>query len=363
MTEITSVLLAGGGTAGHVAPLLATADALRRRFPEARLTVLGTAQGLEARLVPEHGLTLETIPKVAFPRRPGGAALRFPATLAAAVRRSGAIIDEVQAQVVVGFGGYVCPPAYLAARRRKVPVVVHEANTRPGLANVLGARFAASVATTFSATKLPGARLTGLPMRREITSLDRRALREEALARFGLSGRRPVVLVTGGSLGAVRLNSAFLQAQAALAEAEVDVLLVTGRGKGVEPRVLPGSVFTALEYCDRMDLAYSAADLVVCRAGAGMVNEVGAVGLPAVFVPLPVGNGEQRRNAEDAVAAGAAVVVEDAQVDAGWVERTLVPLAKDPARLSAMREAARETVTDADDRLVDLVVEAVDRRG
>ena len=202
------MLLAGGGTAGHVSPLLALADCLRRRDPEVRVTALGTAAGLEARLVPERGYPLLEVPKVPFPRRPSGDLLRLPGNLRRAVRAAEDAIDSTGAEVVVGFGGYVSTPAYLAARRRGTPVVVHEQNARPGLANRLGARFAAGVGVTFPGTPLPHATVTGMPLRREIATLDRAAHRAEARARFGLTDA-PTVLVTGGSLGAQRLNDAF----------------------------------------------------------------------------------------------------------------------------------------------------------
>ena len=148
----TSVLLAGGGSAGHVSPLLSLADALRRRHPDVRVTALGTREGLEARLVPARGIDLRFVPKVPLPRRPSGDLLRLPGNLRAAVAAAGAAIDETSAQVVVGFGGYVSTPAYLAARRRGVPIVVHEQNARAGIANRLGARWSRHVATTFSGT-------------------------------------------------------------------------------------------------------------------------------------------------------------------------------------------------------------------
>ena len=170
MAEAT-VLLAGGGTAGHVNPLLAVADALRAQRPGIGLVALGTAEGLESRLVPEHGLELALVPRVPLPRRPTLDWLRLPGRLRAAVRAAGRAIDEGGAVVVVGFGGYVSTPAYLAARRRRVPVVVHEQNARPGLANRLGARWAAAVATTFPATRLPRAQVTGLPLRAPIARL------------------------------------------------------------------------------------------------------------------------------------------------------------------------------------------------
>lgn len=359
-----SVVLAGGGTAGHVNPLLATADALRRRVPDVRIEVLGTAEGLESRLVPERGYPLTVVPKVPFPRRPSTAALRFPGSLRRAISTAAEAIRGSGADVVVGFGGYVATPAYLAARRADVPVVIHEQNARPGLANRLGARFAAHVATTFASTSLPGATVVGLPLRTEVRELDPAAVREEALAHFGLAGDRPTLLVFGGSLGAQRLNESFSGAAADLLAAGAQVLHLTGAGKHVDlPEPVEGDPrYVALSYTDRMELAYAVADLAVCRAGAGTVCELAAVGVPAIYVPLPVGNGEQRLNAADVVAAGGGQIVDDAQVSPAWVRTDVIPLLGDRTRLDAMAAAAAaHGQRDADDRLVDLVLQAAGR--
>jgi UDP-N-acetylglucosamine--N-acetylmuramyl-(pentapeptide) pyrophosphoryl-undecaprenol N-acetylglucosamine transferase len=353
-----SVLLAGGGTAGHVSPLLALADCLRRRDPDVVVTALGTAAGLEARLVPERGYPMLEVPKVPFPRRPSGDLLRLPANLRRAVRAAEDAIDSTGAEVVVGFGGYVSTPAYLAARRRGTPVVVHEQNARPGLANRLGARFAAGVGVTFPGTRLPHATLTGMPLRREIATLDRAALRAEARDRFGLTDA-PTVLVTGGSLGAQKLNESFAAAAAALSAAGVQVLHVAGTGKGFVPDGVTGAPYVVLEYCDRMDLAYAAADLVVARSGANTVCELTAVGLPAVYVPLPVGNGEQRLNAAAVIEAGGGLLVDDADVTPAWVGDVVRPLALDSDRLATMAAAAASVgERGGDELLADLVVAA-----
>ena len=326
-----SVLLAGGGTAGHVSPLLALADCLRRRDPSVSVTALGTAAGLEARLVPERGYPLLEVPKVPFPRRPSGDLLRLPANLRRAVRAAEDAIAATGAEVVVGFGGYVATPAYLAARRRGTPVVVHEQNARPGLANRVGARFAAAVGVTFPGTRLPHATVTGMPLRHEIATLDRAAHRAEARARFGLTDA-PTVLVTGGSLGAQRLNDAFAGAVGTLSAAGVQVLHVAGTGKAFVPDAVPGAPYVVLEYCDRMDLAYAAADLVVARSGANTVCELTAVGLPALYVPLPVGNGEQRLNAAAVVAAGGGLLVDAAAVGERGGDELLADLVVAAAR-------------------------------
>jgi UDP-N-acetylglucosamine--N-acetylmuramyl-(pentapeptide) pyrophosphoryl-undecaprenol N-acetylglucosamine transferase len=356
----SSVLLAGGGTAGHVSPLLALADCLRRRDPDVVVTALGTATGLESRLVPDRGYPLLTVPKVPLPRRPSADLLRLPGSLRSAVRAAERAIEQTGAQVVVGFGGYVSTPAYLAARRRHVPVVVHEQNARPGLANRLGARMTRHVATTFPSTALPHATTIGMPLRREIAQLDRAARRDEALTHFGLDQHRPTLLVTGGSLGAQRLNTTFEQRVTALRDAGVQVLHLTGAGKEFAVDASgPGAPYVLAAYTDRMDLAYAAADLVVCRAGAGTVCELTAVGLPAVYVPLPIGNGEQRYNAADVVAAGGGLLVDDAALTPGWVDATLLPLLGDRSRLEAMAQAAAGVgERGADEKLADLVTAA-----
>ncbi|HET7278786.1 MAG TPA: UDP-N-acetylglucosamine--N-acetylmuramyl-(pentapeptide) pyrophosphoryl-undecaprenol N-acetylglucosamine transferase [Dermatophilaceae bacterium] len=352
-----SVLLAGGGSAGHVSPLLALADCLRRRHPDLTVTALGTEQGLEARLVPARGYPLRTIPRVPLPRRPNLDLLRLPASLRGAVAAAGRAIDESRAEVVVGFGGYVSPPAYLAARQRHLPIVVHEQNARAGIANRLGARLTTFVGTTFASTRLHGGQVVGMPLRREIATLDRSAHREVALAHFGLDGQWPTVLVTGGSLGAQRLNSAFGERVGALTSAGIQVLHITGLGKEFEPEPHPhGPPYVTIPYADRMDLAYSAADLVVARAGANTVCELTAVGLPAVYVPLPVGNGEQRFNAADVVAAGGGRLVDDADLTPGWVDAELIPLMRDRETLHAMAVGAASVgERDGDEKLADLV--------
>ena len=356
----TSVLLAGGGSAGHVSPLLALADALVRRHPGILVTALGTETGLEARLVPARGFDLRFVPKVPLPRRPSADLLRLPGRLRAAVDAAGRAIDETGAQVVVGFGGYVSTPAYVAARRRGVPIVIHEQNARPGLANRLGARWTTHVATTFSATSLPHARRLGMPLRREIATLDRAALRTAALDTFGLESQWPTVLVTGGSLGAKRLNDSFEARAQALSGQGVQVLHVTGLGKEFVPDRAPaGAPYVVVPYAERMELAYAAADLVVARSGANTVCELTAVGLPAVYVPLPIGNGEQRLNAADVVSAGGGVLVDDADLTPEWVEANIVPLITDATRLATMASAAGALgERAADEALADLVDEA-----
>ncbi|OBG87261.1 undecaprenyldiphospho-muramoylpentapeptide beta-N-acetylglucosaminyltransferase [Mycobacterium sp. E802] len=345
-----SVVLAGGGTAGHVEPAMAVADALRELDPQVRITALGTARGLETRLVPQRGYDLELITPVPLPRKPSGDLVRLPLRVRTAIRETRSVLAGVEADVVIGFGGYVALPAYLAARggfglrgrRHAVPVVVHEANASAGLANRVGAISARRV---LSAVPEPGLRkveVVGVPVRAAITSLDRAALRAEARAFFGFAPDAKVLLVFGGSQGAQSINRAVSSAAGALAAAGVSVLHAHGPKNTLElPAADEGAPpYVAVPYLDRMDLAYAAADLAICRSGAMTVAEVTAVGLPAVYVPLPIGNGEQRFNALPVVSAGGGVIVDDADLTGEFVADTVAALMTDDARLAAMTAAA-----------------------
>lgn len=349
---VESVLLAGGGTAGHVNPMLAVADELRARDASTRVTILGTEEGLESRLVPASGFPMAVVPRVPLPRRPGADLLSVPRRLRAAVAAASRAITENDVQVVVGFGGYVSTPAYLAARRLRVPVVIHEQNARPGLANRLGARWAAAVAVTFPGTPLRGGVITGLPLRREIAALVRAraedpvAVRRDAATALGLDPQRRTLLVTGGSLGAQSLNEAMAGALDDVAASDAQVLHLTGAGKSegvaraLAQRPALAGRYHVREYLEDMHLALASADVVLCRAGAGTVAELTALGLPAVYVPLPIGNGEQQLNAMPAVHAGGGLLVEDAAVTPEWVRTLLLTLVADEGRVAQMAEAA-----------------------
>jgi UDP-N-acetylglucosamine--N-acetylmuramyl-(pentapeptide) pyrophosphoryl-undecaprenol N-acetylglucosamine transferase len=352
------VLLAGGGSAGHTSPLLATADALKRLSPEVEITCLGTRERIEAQIIPAAGYPLEFVPSVPLPRRPNADLARLPGRLRAARRAALEVMDRIRPDVVCGFGGFVSVPAYLAARKRRVPLVVHEGNTLPGIANKLGARFTEHVATSFPDTDLPHATYVGLPIRRMIATLDRSALRAEARTTYGLRDDRPVLLVTGGSQGAASINRAVLGAAQALADGGVQVLHVTGPAHEV-PAPDTGVPYVVLGYVDRMDLAYSAADAVLCRSGSNTVTEVSGVGLPAVFVPLPIGNGEQALNARAVIDAGGGLIVDDAELTSDWVVRHVVPLLQNPERLATMGAAAADLIPlDADEKLARMILSA-----
>ena len=377
------VLLAGGGTAGHVNPLLATASALREPTTggggDAGILVLGTREGLESRLVPEAGYDLAYVPRVPMPRRPTGDLFLLPHHLRKAVSAAREAIDRVDAQVVVGFGGFVSTPAYLAARRAGVPVVIHEQNARPGLANRLGARWAAAVALTFASTRLRASagrtEVTGLPLRPAIGALvaeradaaSAALLRAEGAQALGLDPQAPTLLITGGSLGAQHLNEVIVASLGRLPSG-LQVLHLTGRGKdapvraALERAVAEGDCapdlaerYHVLDYLSAMERAYVCADGVICRSGAGTVAELTALGLPALYVPLPIGNGEQRLNAADCIAAGGGRLVPDGEVSADDIV-SFTDLLADPEARGAVAEAAASTgVRDGAARLAALI--------
>ncbi|WP_291083922.1 undecaprenyldiphospho-muramoylpentapeptide beta-N-acetylglucosaminyltransferase [Dietzia sp. UBA5065] len=342
-TEGLSVVVVGGGTAGHIEPALAVGEAVMDLDPTARVTAVGTPRGLETELVPRRGFPLELVDPVPMPRRVGGDLVRLPVRLIRAVRGARDVLRRTGADVVVGFGGYACVPVYLAAAatRGRVPIVVHEANARAGIANRLGARFAVATLAAVSDSGLD-ARVVGNPVKRSVATLDRAGLRAEARAFFGLDPSAPTVLVVGGSQGARSLNAAMAGVAEEFSRAGVGVLHAVGPKNVADAPRVPGggAAYVAVPYLDRMDLAYAAADLILCRSGAITVAEVSAVGLPAVFVPLPHGNGEQALNARDLVAGGAAMLVDDAELTPGFLRSEVLPLALDPDRLHTMSAAA-----------------------
>lgn len=369
MNTTPHIVLAGGGTAGHVNPLLAVADAIRTLAPRSQISVIGTAVGLEHDLVPQAGYELDTIDKVPFPRKPNAAALHFLSDLRRENKDVKNILTRREAQVVVGFGGYVSAPVYRAAHTMHLPIVVHEQNASAGMANKLGSKWARYIGTAYEHTGLkPGPssviERVGLPLRAAIARLcshmeqDRSAVRLKCAKELGMDPSRPIIVVTGGSLGAVSLNRAVAGAAEDLLKQHAQVIHLTGRHKGDEVRSTVADAISehmvndlspehtglgdyhVAEYLERIDLAFGCADMVICRSGAGSVSELAAIGLPAVYVPLPIGNGEQRFNAQPVVDAGGGILVDDHEFTDAWVREHIPTILADGSRLRDMREAA-----------------------
>jgi UDP-N-acetylglucosamine--N-acetylmuramyl-(pentapeptide) pyrophosphoryl-undecaprenol N-acetylglucosamine transferase len=341
---MTRVVLAGGGTAGHTSPLIATAEALLRAEPGADLLCVGTPRGLETRVIPAAGLELALVDPVPLPRKASRALATLPFRLAKAVWQARRVLRRHGAQVVVGFGGYASLPVFLAARLTRVPVLAHEANAVPGLANKVAARFARHVVVTFTGTGLPRQEVLGMPLRSAIADLDRAGLRAAARAEFDLPATGPVLLVSGGSQGARSINEATAGAAAHLLANGVSILHVTGP-KNFDAAPAPmeaastGARYRPVAYVDSMGLAYAAADLMLGRSGANTVCELAVIGLPGILVPLPHGNGEQAKNAADLVAAGGAVLIADADLTEARLIIEARSILRDEDRLKAMSAA------------------------
>jgi len=349
-----SIVLAAGGTAGHVEPALTLADELLRQEPGTTITVIGSDRGLEGTLVPARGYRLVALPAVPLPRRASLSLVSLPRRLQGATRSAGAALQAASADVVVGFGGYAALPAYLAARRAGIPLIIHESNAKAGLANRIGARLTTHVYAVHPQA-LTGARYMGLPLRPAIAGLDRAAGRSQAREFFGLPQQGPVLLVFGGSQGAQHLNRVLDLSLSTLLDAGISVLHAFGSANA-EPGERPG--YRPVPFIDRMDLAYAAADFALTRAGAMTCAELAAVGLPAAYVPLPVGNGEQRLNALPAVRSGAGLIVDNQDLTAQWLCTTIPTLMHDGARLTQMADAAsRLGSLDAASQLAELVLQ------
>ncbi|HJE52302.1 MAG TPA: undecaprenyldiphospho-muramoylpentapeptide beta-N-acetylglucosaminyltransferase [Tessaracoccus flavescens] len=358
---MTSIVMAGGGTAGHTSPLIATAKAILERRPDAEIVCIGTAKGLETRVIPEAGLELKLIDPVPLPRTINLDLVKLPYTLTKSVLQARTILKDARADALVGFGGYVSIPAYLAARTMNVPVVVHEANKLAGIANKVGAKFARYTATTFKETQLPGGKLIGMPMRRSITNPE--LTEQEARASFGLDPDRPTLLVSGGSQGARSINLAVEAAMSSILTEGIQILHVLGPKNFTDQHVVvrhsSGAEYRPVPFVEDMAVAYTAATLMLGRAGAGTVMESAVSGLPVIFVPLPYGNGEQAKNAAELVAADAGVLVSDDQLTPDRLITIIRDIFGTPGRLDAMSAACRGVYpTDAADVLADATLAA-----
>lgn len=327
------VVMAAGGTAGHVAPALNTARALQTINGDITVSVLGTGKELERQLVRAAGYPLVEIPAVAMPRSLNWSAVRAPVHISRAVLRARDYLTSSGANALVGFGGYASAPGYLASRSLGLPFFVHEANSRAGWANRLGARFTPYVGSVHP-TGLPHERHMGMPLAPEFSHAPTSDTRAQARDRLGIPRDAHVIVAFGGSQGARRINDAISQ----VVHAEPHWWVVHAHGAGHDPQ-LRGERYLPQSYIADMYSAYAAADLVVARAGAMTVAEVAAVGTPTIFVPLAHGNGEQRGNASPLVEAGGALIIADEDLTGDYLHHTLATLMSDATRREHMRSA------------------------
>lgn len=372
----TRVLVAGGGTAGHLVPGLALAAALvERGMPAEAIHFVGSDRGVEAEMVPAAGFTLDELPGRGVPRRPGVAMVKAGLALLGGTRQGVAIVRRRRPEVVVSLGGHAAFACAFGAVLARVPLVLVEQNVRAGAVNRRLARFARASAVSFPGTDLPRATVTGNPLRAEVVAAaearrgaDGARMRAEARDALGLPGDRTVVLVTTGSLGSQRVNRAVVALGERWADrSDLAVRLVTGRrdhdevAAAVAARAAGALHLDVVPYEDRMALALAAADVAVTRAGAGTCTELAAFGVPAVMVPLPIATRDhQRANAEVLADSGGAVVVLDAELDVDRLEAALAPLVDDPDRRAAMATAmAGQGRLDAAERAAVVVEEVV----
>jgi UDP-N-acetylglucosamine--N-acetylmuramyl-(pentapeptide) pyrophosphoryl-undecaprenol N-acetylglucosamine transferase len=370
-----SIVIAAGGTGGHIYPGLALAGALQRLAPEARVAFVGTRRGLEGRLIPEAGHALHLVDMIPFARNVGARRFLLPAYAVRAALQARRILQRERADVAVGMGGYASIPLIAGARLARVPSLIHESGAVAGRANRVAARLTGNVATAFDmhARDFPArvrTRTVGMPLGPELADFDRDALRAEARTSYGLTPDVTMLLVNGGSQGSTRLNDAALGlARRWRDRDDVHIVVKAGRAnvEKVERRLKEvggEAVATCVAYLDRMDHAYAAADIALCRAGAGTIAELAVVRLPAVLVPYPhAPDDHQTVNARVLVDAGAALLVRDADATAGELAPQLEALLAHRDRLVAMSAAAgRVARPRAAEALAAWVLELAGRR-
>jgi UDP-N-acetylglucosamine--N-acetylmuramyl-(pentapeptide) pyrophosphoryl-undecaprenol N-acetylglucosamine transferase len=347
----TRVVIGAGGTGGHIFPGLALAGAVKEAEPGASVDFVGTERGLEKTLIPNAGYPLHMIDVLPLQRKIGVEPLLAGPALVRATWQARRLLKKLEADVAVGMGGYPSLPVMAAAASLRLPSLLHESGAVAGLANKIAGRLTRNVALSFdeaaAAFKRP-TRTVGMPLGPAIARMDRAALRSEARAAYGLTDDRVAVLVMGGSLGALRLNDLALGlAERWKARDDVRIILKAGRGhlEATQKRLAEVGaehVVDAMEFLDRMELAYAAADVAITRAGAGTVAELPAAGLPAILIPYPHAPGDhQTLNAQPLVDAGAAYVVADREASPDRVGPLLEELIGDRDRLAAMGRNAK----------------------
>ena len=331
---MATVVLAGGGTAGHVEPALAVARQWKISHPQDRLVFLGTSYGLENTLVPAANFELQLIPRVRISRRASASWLNIPFDLISAIHQSKKVIKN--ADVIVGFGGYVSAPAYLAAKMSGVPIVIHEANAKPGWANRLGSVLTEHLAVAHSVDsgKFAKALLAGLPLRSDVAQAfsdsqsDWATSRRAAKMRLGFAADAPLIFVMGGSQGSVAINKVIESARETFNKLGLSVLHSVGKLNAL-PRANGG--YKPVAYVDAMADAYLAADLIIGRSGAVTCSEFRALGRYALFVPLPIGNGEQFVNAASLVADNRAQLISQKDFTADFLKAQIADLLEQSA--------------------------------
>ena len=320
------IVFAGGGTAGHVEPALAVARLWRQAHPQDQIEFIGTNKGLENQLVPAAEFQLRHIPKVALPRKFSPALITAPFALVKSFYRARQILKG--SDLLIGFGGYVSAPSYLAAKSLRIPFVVHEANAKAGFANRLGSRLTHYVATAQATvdTSMAKALITGIPLRADVASSFAKgssnwpAARASAKASLGFSPTAPLILAFFGSQGSVALNKVVADSLPTLLSQGNQLMHAVGKANSLPAQQ---ARYKSVAYIEDMATAYLAADLILSRSGAISCSEINALGRYALFIPLPIGNGEQRFNASHLTQQGRGELIDQKEFTSKWLASNL----------------------------------------
>ena len=337
------LIVTGGGTGGHIYPALSIAQALQKRFPDGEILYIGTKKGLESQVVPSVGIPFRTVEIEGLNRSSRIQALRSSMAVPSALRQAWRIIHEFNPNVIVGTGGYVSFPVVLAGTFFDCRTYIHEQNAFPGLTNRLLSKRVDATLLTFPEARvwLKGRRIieTGLPVRSEFLQIDRYAARKE----LNLHPDFFTLLVFGGSLGAQSINRTVQQLMDRYINDPIQVIWITGKGHHESiAETLSAEMKNKVQiypYFLAMEKAMAAADLVICRSGAGTLSELAIVGLPAVLIPYPLATGDhQMYNARAFEQKQAAVVISDAALSVDELHQAIEEIRNRPERLSQMRE-------------------------
>jgi UDP-N-acetylglucosamine--N-acetylmuramyl-(pentapeptide) pyrophosphoryl-undecaprenol N-acetylglucosamine transferase len=354
------VIIAGGGTAGHVLPALEVANELKKRFNKADILFIGSKGGADEKLVPAENFQIRYLPKANFPRKLNLASITFIPRFSAAIIKSVFLLRS--ATLAVGFGGHVATPVYIAARILGIPIAIHEANSVPGLANRVGRKWAKVVAVFNPIKNWNDQHVIGFPMRNSIVKaaklngqdlfLAKAAAREE----LGLQAEGKILLVMGGSLGSKKINDAVIAITTRLNIENISILHLVGGGNA---KTIDSAGYKQIPYLAKMELAYLAADLVIARAGAGTCAEIEAMGLPAVFIPLSIGNGEQVVNAEKFITSGSAKILLNSNCTPDNLLSIVLEINQSFAEISNNAISNKSTKLSAAADFVDLIDEKI----
>lgn len=354
-----SIALAAGGTAGHIQPALACARTLKRQNSELEVFFIGTSKGLEQQLIPSTGFELNLIPAVLLPRKINLEIFAFPFKLIQSISITLKIFKDKNVGCVVGFGAYVSLPAYIAAFLKGIPVIVHEGNKKPGFANKLGALKAKYVFQMFPGS-LKNAKTVGMPIRQELKEFRKENLKTDALKYFNLNDKYRTLLVVGGSQGARSINQVIEEIIPLLDGKNIQVIHAVGRKNEIKQDLSKYSYYHPYSYIDRMELAYAVSDLVVSRAGAMTIAEQSLLGVPAIYVPFAVGNGEQIFNVQELINAGAGFLVLDSQISGQKIYDLILNNIFDDNKLTKMSQNAKNFgLMDADIEITNKVLSLV----